>query len=82
MNNWKRAMTGSGWSEEIGNRFRWEPEFGKLAGNQEPVEFGTTGQTGAPVQVGAGSKGINFQILLPLPTFVQVLSRAFRAPKP
>ena len=82
MNNRKRAMTGSGWSEETGSRFRRKPEFEKLAGNQEPAGFGTTSRTGSPVQVGAGSKGINFQILLPLPTFVQVLSRAFRAPKP
>ena len=82
MNNRKRAMTGSGWSEETGSRFRRELEFGKLAGNQELAGFGTTGRTGAPIQVGAGSKGINFRILLSLPTFVQVLSRAFRAPKP
>ena len=82
MNNPKRAMTGSNWSEETGSRFRRELEFGKVAENHEPAGFGTTGQTGSPVQVGAGSKGINFQILLPLPTFVQVLSRAFRAPKP
>ena len=75
-------MTGSGWLEETGSRFPQKPKIGKLAGNQEPARFGTTGQTGASVQVGAGSKGINFQILLPLPTFVQVLPRAFRAPKP
>ena len=75
-------MTRSGWSEGTGSRFRREPEIGKLAGNQEPVGFGTPGQTSAPVKVGAGSKGINFRILLPLPRFVQVLSRAFRAPRP
>ena len=75
-------MIGSGWPEEIGSRFQWKLEIGKLVGNQEPTGFGTTGRTGAPVQVGAGSKGINFRILLPLPTFVQVLPRAFRAPKP
>ena len=81
MNYRKRAMTGFGWSEQTGSRFQREPKFGKLAGNWEPAGFGTTSRTGAPVQVGAGSKGINFRILLPLPTFVQVLSRAFRAPK-
>ena len=74
-------MTGSGWPEETGSRFRRELEIGKLARNQEPAGFGTTGQTGTPVQVGAGSKGINFRILLPLSTFVQVLPRAFRVPK-
>ena len=81
MNNRKRVMTGSEWLEETGRRFRWESEIGKLAGNQEPARLGMTGRTGTPVQVGAGSKGINFQILLPLPTFVQVLPRAFRAPR-
>ena len=75
-------MTGSGWQEETGSRFRQEPEMGKLAGNQEPAGFGTTSPTGALVQVGTGSKGINFWILLPLPTFVEVLPRAFKAPKP
>ena len=29
----------------------WEPEFGKLAGSQEPAGFGATGLTGTPVQV-------------------------------
>ena len=82
MNNRKRAMTGSNWSEETGSRFQREPEIGKLAGNQEPAGFGTTGRTSALVQVGASSKGINFRILLPLFTFVQVLSRAFKAPRP
>ena len=71
MNNRKRIMTGSGWSEETGSRFRLEPKIGKPEGNEEPVRFGTTGRTGAPVQVDAGSKGINFRILLPLSTFVQ-----------
>ena len=78
----KKALTGSGWSEGIGSCFRREPEVGKLVGNQELARFGTAGRTSAPVQVGAGSKGINFRILLPLPTFVQVLPRAFRVPKP
>ena len=82
INNRKTVMTGSGWPEETGNRFQQEPEIGKLAGNQELAGFGRMGQTGTPVQVGAGSKGINVRILLPLPTFVQVLPRAFRAPKP
>ena len=82
MNNRKWAITGSGWTEETGSKFWQEPEFGKLVGNQEPAGFGTMGQTGSPVQVGAGSKGINFWILPLLPTFVQVRSRAFRAPKP
>ena len=82
INNRKRVITGSGWPEETGSSFWQEPEIGKLAGNQEPAGFGTKGRTGAPVQVGAGSKGINFRILLPLPTFVQVLLRAFTTPKP
>ena len=75
------ALTRSGWPEGTGSRFRREPEIGKLAGNLELAGFGTTNQTGAPFQVGAGSKGINSRILLPLSTFVQLLSRAFRAPK-
>ena len=51
MDNWKDASTGSGWLAGTGSRFRREPEFGKLAGNQEPAGFGATGPTGAPVQV-------------------------------
>ena len=31
--------------------FRREPEFGNLAGSQEPARFEATGPTGAPVQV-------------------------------
>ena len=50
MDNQKKALTKSGWSEETGSRFRREPEIGKLAGTQEPVGFGTTSRTGAPVQ--------------------------------
>ena len=79
MDNRKKALTGSGWSEGTGRRFRQEPEVGKLAGNQEPAGFGMTGRTGVQVQVGAGSKGINFRILLPLPTFVQVLPKSFQS---
>ena len=51
MDNRKDARTGSGWLAGTGSGFRWEPEFGKLAGNQEPAGFGATGPTGAPVQV-------------------------------
>ena len=50
MDNRKKALTGSSWSEGTGSRFRREPEIRKLAGNQEKAEFGTTGQTGTPVQ--------------------------------
>ena len=82
MDNRKRALSESDWSEETGSRFWQEPDFGKLVGKQEQAGFGTTDRTDAPVRVGAGSKGIKFRILLPLPTFVQVLSKALRAPKP
>ena len=51
MDNRKDAMTGSGWLVGTGSEFRREPEFGKLAGSQEPTGFGATGPTGAPVQV-------------------------------
>ena len=51
MDNRKETLTGSDWSEGTGSRFRQEPEFGKLAGKQEPAGFGTTGPTGALVQV-------------------------------
>ena len=51
MDNQKETLTGSGWSEGTGSRFRHELEIGKLAGNQEPAGFGTMGPTGAPVQV-------------------------------
>ena len=50
MDNQKKALTGSSWSEGTGSRFRWEPEIGKLARNQEPAELGTTGPTDAPVR--------------------------------
>ena len=50
MHNRKKALTRSGWSEGTGSRFRREPEIGKLAGNQDPAGFGTTGLTGALVQ--------------------------------
>ena len=50
MDNQKKALTGSGWSEGTGSRFRREPEIGKLVGNQEPARLGTMGPTGAPVQ--------------------------------
>ena len=51
MDDRKDTPTGSGWSEGTGSRFRREPEFGKLAGNQEPAGFGTMGPIGALVQV-------------------------------
>ena len=51
MDNWKKTLIRSGWSEGTGSRFRREPEIGKLAGTQELAGFGTTGPTGAPVQV-------------------------------
>ena len=57
MNNRKRVMTRSGWLAETGSRFRWESEIGKLAGNQEPVGFGTTGRTGAPVRLAPVPRG-------------------------
>ena len=50
MDNRKETLTGSGWSAGTRSRFQREPEIGKLAGNQEPARFGTTGPTGAPVQ--------------------------------
>ena len=43
MANWKRALSESGRSEGTRSRFRREPDFGKLAGKQEPAGFGTTG---------------------------------------
>ena len=43
MDNRKDARTGSGWLQE--------PEFGKLAGSQEPAGFEATGPIDAPVQV-------------------------------
>ena len=51
MDNRKKTLIGSGWSEGTGSRFWREPEIGKLAGTQEPAGFGTTGPTGPPVQV-------------------------------
>ena len=50
MDNRKKALTGSDWSEGTGSGFRREPEIRKLAGNQELAGFGTMGPTGAPVQ--------------------------------
>ena len=44
------SLTGSGWLAETGSGFRREPEFGKLAGSQEPAGFGATGPIGAPVR--------------------------------
>ena len=61
MDNRKNALTGSGWSEGTGSRFRQESKIGKLAGNQEPVEFGTTGPTGAPVQAWRRFAGNKFR---------------------
>ena len=49
MDNRKDAQTGSGWLVKTGSGFRQEPEFGKLAENQEPARFGATGPSGAPV---------------------------------
>ena len=49
MDNRKDAETGSGWLARTGSGFRWEQEFRKLAGSQEPAGFGVTGPTGAPV---------------------------------
>ena len=43
MDNRKRALSESGRSEGTGSRFRWEPDFGKLAGRQESAGFGTMG---------------------------------------
>ena len=42
MDNQKRVWSESGRSEKTGSRFRREPDFGKLAGRQEPAGFGTT----------------------------------------
>ena len=50
MDNRKKALTGSGWLEGTGSRFRREPEIGKLAGNQELAGFGTTGPIRALLQ--------------------------------
>ena len=65
MDNRKKALTGSGWSEGTGSRFRQEPEIGKLAGNQEPAGLGTTGPTGAPVQAWPRFAGNKFPDPLP-----------------
>ena len=51
MDNWKDARTRSGWLAGTGSGFRREPEFGKLAGSEEPAGFGATDPTDAPVQV-------------------------------
>ena len=60
MDNRKETLIESGWSEGTGSRFRWEPEIRKLAGNQEPAGFGTTGPTGAPVQAWRRFEGNKF----------------------
>ena len=65
MDNWKKALTRSGWSEGTGSIFRREPEIGKLAGNLEPAGFGTTGLTGASVQVWRQFEGNKFPDLPP-----------------
>ena len=44
-----------------GGGFRWEPEFGKLAGSQEPAGFEVTGPTGAPVQIWRRFTGNKFR---------------------
>ena len=43
MDNRKRALSESSWSEGTGSRFRRESEFGKLAERQEPAGSGMTG---------------------------------------
>ena len=43
MANRKRAWSESGRGEGTKSRFRREPDFGKLAGKQEPAGFGRTG---------------------------------------
>ena len=60
MDNRNKVLTGSGWSEGTGSGFRREPEFGKLAGNQEPAGFETTGPIGAPVQAWCRFEGNKF----------------------
>ena len=58
--------------------FRREPEFGKLAGSQEPAGFEATGPTGAPVQIWRRFTGDKFPDLLPLTTLVHFPLRASR----
>ena len=65
MDNRKKTLTGSGWSEGTGSRFWWKPEIGKLAGNQESAGFGMTGRTGAPVQAWHRFVGNKFPDPLP-----------------
>ena len=65
MDNQKDTLTGSGWSEGTGSRFRQELEIGKLAGTQESAGFGTTGPIGAPVQVWRRFTGNKFPDLPP-----------------
>ena len=60
MDNRKKALTGSGWSEGTGSRFRRELEIGKMAGNQKSTMFGTTGPTNAPVQAWRQFEGNKF----------------------
>ena len=79
MDNRKDAKIGSGWLAGTGSGFRQEPEFGKLAGNQEPAGFGATGPSGAPVQVWRRFSGNNSRILLPLTTLVHFPLRVSRA---
>ena len=43
MANRKRARSESSRAEGTGSRFRWEQDFGKLVGEQEPAGFGTMG---------------------------------------
>ena len=65
MDNRKKALTRSGWSKGTGSNFQWELEIGKLAGNQEPAGFGTTGPTGTPVQAWRRFAGNKFPDPLP-----------------
>ena len=60
MDDRKDARTGSGWLEGTGSGSRREPEFGKLAGSQEPAGFEVMGPTGAPVQVWRRFSGNKF----------------------
>ena len=79
MHNRKKALTRSDWSKGTGSRFRWEPEIGKLAGNQEPAGFGMMGPIGAPVQVWCRFTGNKFPDPPPSHTFVHFLPRVLRA---
>ena len=81
MDNRKKALTVSGWSEGTGSGFRREPEIRKLAVTRNQPGLERRVELAHRFRIGADSKGINFLILLPLTTFVQLLSRAFRAPQ-